>query len=71
MKTTVKDLAKMIDHSLLHPTMTDDILREGCEIAKKYDVASVCMKPYSVKMAKELLAGTDVKNRSSNRIPSR
>ncbi len=61
MKTTVKDLAKMIDHSLLHPTMTDDILREGCEIAKKYDVASVCMKPYSVKMAKELLAGTDVK----------
>jgi len=61
MKTTVKDLAKMIDHSLLHPTMTDEILRDGCAVAKKYDVASVCIKPYAVKMAKELLKGSDVK----------
>ncbi|HBM16893.1 MAG TPA: deoxyribose-phosphate aldolase [Lentisphaeria bacterium] len=61
MKTTLKDLAKMIDHSLLHPTMTDEILREGCEVAKKYDVASVCIKPYAVKMAKELLKDSDVK----------
>ena len=61
MKTTVKDLAKMIDHSLLHPTMTDEILKAGCETAKKYDVASVCIKPYAVKMAKELLKGSDVK----------
>ena len=58
---TVKDLAKMIDHSLLHPAMTDDDLREGCEIAKQYDVASVCMKPYAVKFAKKILAGSDVK----------
>jgi len=61
MKTTLKDLAKMIDHSLLHPTMTDEVLREGCEVARQYDVASVCIKPYAVKMAKKLLAGTDVK----------
>ena len=61
MSITVKDLAKMIDHSLLHPTMTDAILKKECEIAKKYDVASVCMKPYSVKMAVELLKGSDVK----------
>ncbi|MCP4176988.1 MAG: deoxyribose-phosphate aldolase [bacterium] len=58
---TYLDLAKMIDHSLLHPTMTDEDVREGCEIAKKYNVASVCLKPYSVKMAKELLKGSDVK----------
>ena len=40
-----RELAKMIDHSLLHPTMTDEQLREGCEIAKAYQVASVCIKP--------------------------
>ena len=48
MAITVKDLAKMIDHSLLHPTMTDEIIQEGCELAMKYDAASVCLKPYSV-----------------------
>ena len=61
MSVTVKDLAKMIDHSLLHPTMTDEILTRECEVAKKYDCASVCIKPYAVKMAVELLQGTDVK----------
>jgi deoxyribose-phosphate aldolase len=61
MSITVKDLAKMIDHSLLHPTMTDRDIKEGCELAKKYDTASVCLKPYSVKEAVKLLAGTDVK----------
>ena len=61
MKTTLKELAKMIDHSLLHPTMTDAILIEGCMLARKYDVASVCIKPYAVKMAAELLKGSDVK----------
>jgi len=50
----------MIDHSILHPTLTDDDLRRECEVAKKYDVASVCVKPYAVKMAAELLKGSDV-----------
>jgi deoxyribose-phosphate aldolase len=59
-QTLIREIAKMIDHSLLHPTMTDAELREGCEIAKKYDVASVCIKPYAVPMAVELLAGSDV-----------
>ena len=57
---TKLEIAKMIDHSLLHPTMDDKILIEGCEIAKKYNVASVCIKPYAVKMAVEILKGTDV-----------
>lgn len=56
----VKALAKMIDHSLLHPTMTEEDLRKGCAIAKAYDVASVCIKPYAVKLAVEELAGSDV-----------
>ena len=58
---TVHDLAKMIDHSLLHPTMTDEILRQGCQLAQEYDVASVCIKPYAVEFAREILAGSDVK----------
>lgn len=56
----VKELAKMIDHSLLHPTMTDADLQAGCELAKAYDVASVCIKPYAVKKAVEWLKGSDV-----------
>jgi deoxyribose-phosphate aldolase len=60
MKYTYQELAKMIDHSLLHPTMTDHDLEEGCGIAARYGVASVCVKPYAVKRAVELLRGTDV-----------
>ena len=56
----VKEIAKMIDHSLLHPTMTDADLREGCEIAKEYDVASVCIKPYAIKDAVNWLKGSNV-----------
>jgi len=59
-KITELDIAKMIDHSLLHPTMTDQILKKECEVAKKYNVASVCIKPYAVKMAVELLKDSDV-----------
>lgn len=53
-------LAKMIDHSILHPTMTDEDLKRECEIALKYDVASVCVKPYAVPQAVKLLKGSDV-----------
>ena len=56
----IRELAKMIDHSLLHPTLTDADLREGCELALKYNVASVCVKPYAVPMAAELLVGSNV-----------
>lgn len=58
---TLHQLAKMIDHSLLHPTMTDAEILKGCEIAKKYAVATVCVKPYAVAMCKETLAGSSVK----------
>jgi len=58
--TKVQEIAKMIDHSILHPTYTDADLRRECEVAKKYDVASVCVKPYAVKLAVELLKGSDV-----------
>jgi deoxyribose-phosphate aldolase len=60
MKYTYEQLAKMIDHSLLHPTMTDQELADGCRLAAQYGVASVCIKPYAVKRAAELLQGTGV-----------
>jgi len=60
MSESLHAIAKMIDHSLLHPTLTDQDLIAGCELAKKYDVASVCIKPYAVSLAIEQLKGSDV-----------
>ncbi len=60
MKYTYEELAKMIDHSLLHPTMTDQELEDGCRLAAKYGVASVCIKPYAARRAAELLKGSGV-----------
>ena len=57
---SLHDLAKMIDHSLLHPTFTDKDLVAGCELAKKYDVATACIKPYAIGIAREILEGSDV-----------
>src|SRR5664279_3032711 len=58
---TINEIAKMIDHSILQPTHTDQDLLKQCDIALKYDVASVCVKPYAVKMAAEKLNGSSVK----------
>lgn len=60
MKYSYDELAGMIDHSLLHPTLTDQELEEGCRLAAKYRVASVCVKPYFVKRAAELLNDSGV-----------
>jgi len=60
MNQKVLELAKMIDHSILHPTHTDDDLKRECEVARKYNVASVCVKPYAVKQAADLMKGSDV-----------
>jgi deoxyribose-phosphate aldolase len=60
MKYSYEQLAKMIDHSLLQPTLTDQELEDGCRLAAKYGVASVCIKPYAVQRAAELLRGTGV-----------
>ena len=57
---TLCDLAKMIDHSLLHPTLTDTDIREGCRLARDYEVATACVKPYSIPMCREILAGSGV-----------
>ncbi len=56
----LKTLAKMIDHSLLHPTMTDEQIVAGCELAIEYDVATVCVKPYAIHLSRCVLEGFDV-----------
>jgi len=61
MEWTCRDIAKMIDHSLLKPELTVDEVRRGCEIAKKYDVASVCCAPSALPLVAMLLKGTDIK----------
>lgn len=57
---TYRDIAKMLDHSLLQPVLTDAELEKGCQLARVYDVATVCIKPYGVPLARDLLAGSDV-----------
>ncbi len=57
---TLAELAKMFDHSLLQPQLTDADLERGCQVALDYNVASVCIKPYAVKLAAKLLAGSTV-----------
>jgi deoxyribose-phosphate aldolase len=57
---TERDIAKTIDHSLLRPELDDDFVADGCRLAARYDVASVCVRPADVARARELLAGTDV-----------
>jgi deoxyribose-phosphate aldolase len=58
--STVKEIAKMIDHSILSPVYTDQDLIRECAVAKRYEVASVCVKPYAVKLAVEQLRGSSV-----------
>lgn len=57
---TLEQLAKVIDHSLLRPELTEADVIAGCELAKKYHAASVCVKPADVKLAAKVLAGSDV-----------
>jgi deoxyribose-phosphate aldolase len=58
---TYRDVAKTIDHSLLRPELDDAFIEDGCRLAARYDVASVCCKPVDVTRAAAILAGTDVK----------
>jgi deoxyribose-phosphate aldolase len=58
---TYTQIAKMIDHSLLNPTLTVEELERGLQVALDYDVASVCIMPYYLKRCAEVLAGSTVR----------
>src|SRR6184192_1291872 len=55
------DVSKMIDHSLLQPTLMAADLDAGCKLALAYDVASVCIMPYYLKRCADILRGSTVK----------
>jgi len=61
MTYTYADISKMIDHSLLNPTLTVPDLEAGCQLAMEYDVASVCILPYYQKRCAEILKESGVK----------
>jgi len=60
MDYTCEDIAKMIDHSLLNPSLSADDLDAGCRQGLEYDTASVCILPYRLKRCAEILAGSTV-----------
>jgi deoxyribose-phosphate aldolase len=60
MDFTYHDIAKMIDHALLTPTLRDPDLEYGCHVAREYDCASVCIMPFYLKRCGELLHGSTV-----------
>jgi deoxyribose-phosphate aldolase len=62
------DVAKMIDHSLLNPTLKWDDLENGIAVALAYDVASVCIMPYALKYCAERLRSSNSKVRASTTI---
>jgi deoxyribose-phosphate aldolase len=66
---TYSDIAKMIDHSLLNPTLTVADLEAGCRLALEYDVASVCIMPYYLKRCAEILQGSRVKASTTIAFP--
>lgn len=56
----LRTAAKTIDHSLLRPELTLDEVRAGCDLAIRYDVATVCCRPADTALCVERLAGSDV-----------
>jgi deoxyribose-phosphate aldolase len=61
MDYTYSDIAKMIDHSLLNPTLTDKELERGCRLGLEYGCGSVCIMPYYLDRCAEILRGSAVK----------
>ena len=57
---TERDIAKTIDHSLLRPELDDAFVEDGCRLAARYDVASVCVRPADVDRARAILRGSEV-----------
>jgi deoxyribose-phosphate aldolase len=66
---TYEQIAGMIDHSLLNPSLTTDELEEGCRVARAYEVASVCIMPWYSARCTALLAGSSVNTSTTIGFP--
>ncbi len=60
MSLTVNELAKMIDHTLLKPFISNEDLRKHCEDAIKYNFKTVAINNAPVPFCKKFLEGTDI-----------
>jgi deoxyribose-phosphate aldolase len=60
MDFTYRDIARSLDHALLTPALTESELRAGCELARRYEVATAMVLPYFAPRAVELLDGSSV-----------
>lgn len=69
MDYTIKDIAGMIDHALLSPSLTSNQLEQGIRVALQYEVASVCIMPFYLKRCAQLLAGSNVKTSATIGFP--
>ncbi len=69
MDFTYEQIAKMIDHSLLNPSLSADQLEDGVRLALAYDVASVCILPYALDRCAEILAGSTVRSSTTIGFP--
>jgi deoxyribose-phosphate aldolase len=61
MTYTYGDIAKMIDHSVMNPTLTAEELEKGCRLAVEYDVASMCIMRFYLRRCAEIFKGGTVK----------
>ncbi|MBE6081376.1 MAG: deoxyribose-phosphate aldolase [Tissierellaceae bacterium] len=55
------DIARFIDHTLLKPDATEEMIENLCDEARKYNFYAVCINPYYVKLVKKILRNSDVK----------
>ena len=69
MNYSYEQIAKMIDHSLLNPTLAIEDLEKGCRIALDYNVGSACIMPYYLNRCAEILAGSTVKTSTTIGFP--
>jgi len=60
-KLSPENLARLIDHALLHPEKSSESFRNLCNEAKKYHFYSVCVNPFWVRFCSDELRGTDIK----------
>jgi len=67
--TTYEDFAQLIDHSLVRPELSDEQVVEGLELAKRYGVASVSVRPCDIDLAVRTLEGSPVKAGSVSGFP--
>jgi deoxyribose-phosphate aldolase len=59
-RLSYEDVAQTIDHSLLKPELDDSFVEDGCRLAARYEVASVCVRPVDVARARSILEGSKV-----------